>query len=38
MLCFPISFLFGMLCMTGYNLFSREWREILNRENRDPAA
>ena len=38
MLCFPISFLFGMLCMTGYNLFSREWREILNRENRDPTA
>ncbi len=38
MLCFPISFLFGMLCMTGYNLFSREWREILNRENRDSAA
>lgn len=32
MLCFPISFLFGMLCMTGYNLFSREWKGILSRE------
>ena len=31
MLCFPISFLFGMLCMIGYNLFSREWKEILSR-------
>ena len=29
MLCFPISFFFGMACMIGYNLLSREWKGIL---------
>ena len=31
MLCFPISFGFGMLCMIGYYLFSRQWKEIISR-------
>ena len=30
MLCFPISFGFGMLCMIGYYLFSRQWKEIIS--------
>ncbi len=29
MLCFPISFSFGLLCMIGYYIFSKQWREIL---------
>ncbi len=32
MLCFPVSFLFGMLCMIGYYLFSRRWKSIMSRE------
>lgn len=31
MLCFPISFGFGMLCMIGYYIFSPSWREIISR-------
>ena len=31
MLCFPISFSFGMLCMIGYYLFSKQWKEIISR-------
>ena len=31
MLCFPISFMFGMLCMVGYYLFSPTWKEIISR-------
>ena len=31
MLCFPIFFGFGMLCMIGYYLFSRQWKEIISR-------
>ena len=34
MLCFPISFFFGMCCMIGYVLFSKEFRAILNGEKR----
>ncbi len=33
MLCFPISFFFGMCCMIGYYAFSRKWKEILQRPN-----
>ena len=29
MLCFPISFSFGLLCMIGYYIFCKSWREIL---------
>ncbi len=35
MLCFPISFFFGMCCMIGYYTFSRKWKEILGRPNPD---
>ena len=31
MLCFPISFCFGMLCMIGYYLFSPSWKELIRR-------
>jgi Na+-driven multidrug efflux pump len=29
MLCFPVSFAFGMLCMIGYYIFSPAWRNII---------
>lgn len=29
MLCFPISFGFGMIMMIGYYVFSKKWREII---------
>ncbi|MBQ8030206.1 MAG: polysaccharide biosynthesis C-terminal domain-containing protein, partial [Butyrivibrio sp.] len=29
MFCFPVSFLFGMLCMIGYYLFSPAWKKII---------
>lgn len=29
MLCFPISFGFGMIMMIGYYMFSRKWKEII---------
>ncbi len=29
MLCFPISFSFGMVMMLGYYMFSKRWREII---------
>ena len=29
MLCFPISFSFGMIMMIGYYLFSKKWKEII---------
>ena len=32
MLCFPISFAFGMFCMIGYYVFSPTWKEIINRK------
>lgn len=28
MLCFPISFSFGMFCMLGYYAFSKKWKQI----------
>ena len=31
MLCFPISFAFGMLCMIGYYVFSPDFNEIISR-------
>lgn len=31
MLCFPISFTFGMLCMIGYYLFSPTWKDIIRK-------
>ncbi len=31
MLCFPISFVFGMICMIGYYIFSPSWKEIISR-------
>lgn len=30
MLCFPISFCFGMIMMIGYYTFSKKWKEIIN--------
>ncbi len=30
MLCFPISFFFGMCCMIGFVLFSRKWKKIIS--------
>ena len=29
MLSFPVSFMFGLLCMAGYYLFSKKWRAII---------
>ncbi|MCM1262950.1 MAG: MATE family efflux transporter [Butyrivibrio sp.] len=29
MLCFPISFSFGMIMMIGYYVFSKKWKEII---------
>jgi putative MATE family efflux protein len=29
MLCFPISFAFGMIMMVGYYIFSKKWKEII---------
>ena len=29
MLCFPISFSFGMIMMLGYYMFSKRWKEII---------
>ena len=29
MLCFPISFSFGMICMIGYYLFSPSWKAVM---------
>ena len=34
MVCFPISFLFGMLCMIGYYIFSPSWKEVMSRADR----
>ena len=31
MLSIPMSFAFGVLCMVGYYLFSREWKELISR-------
>ncbi len=33
MLCFPISFVFGMLGMIFYYLFSPKWKKVLRGEN-----
>lgn len=30
MLCYPMSFMFGMLCMIGFYIFSPKWKEIIN--------
>lgn len=32
MLCFPISFAFALICMIGYYLFSKSWKETINKE------
>ena len=31
MLCFPISFAFGMFCMIGYYIFSPAWKKIISK-------
>ena len=31
MLCFPISFTFGLICMLGYYIFSSTWKEIIKK-------
>lgn len=31
MLCFPISFFFGMVCMIGYYVFAPAWKEIIKK-------
>ncbi len=35
---FPISFGFGMLCMIGYYLFSRSWKELIAGGTRQMTA
>ena len=30
MLCFPISFCFGMIMMIGYYVFSKKWKDIIS--------
>lgn len=32
MICFPISFFFGMFCMMAYYLFSKKWKAVLAGE------
>ncbi|MCM1174294.1 MAG: MATE family efflux transporter [Blautia sp.] len=32
MLCFPISFAFGMFCMIGYYLFSPKWKAVIQQK------
>ena len=36
--CFPISFGFGMLCMIGYYLFCRSWKNLLSSGKEQMAA
>lgn len=36
MLCFPISFAFGMICMIGYYIFSPDFKEIIGRKDSQP--
>ena len=31
MLCFPVSFSFGMFCMIGYYLFSPSWKALMKQ-------
>lgn len=31
MLCFPISFSFGMICMVAYYIFSPSWKEVMEK-------
>jgi Na+-driven multidrug efflux pump len=31
MFCFPVSFLFGMICMIGYYIFSPAWKNIIEK-------
>ncbi len=31
MVCFPISFFFGMVCMLAYYVVSRNWRELMKK-------
>lgn len=40
MLCFPVSFAFGMICMIGYYIFSPDWKKIIAKadENRDSGT
>lgn len=33
MLCFPISFAFGMFCMIGYYLFSPKWKAVIQQKS-----
>ncbi len=35
MLCFPISFAFGMFSMIGYYAFSKEWKRIISKGHND---
>lgn len=32
MICFPISFFFGMFCMIGYYAFSKKWKSVIGQE------
>lgn len=32
MLCFPISFAFGMFCMLGYYIFSTKWKAVIQQK------
>ena len=36
MLCFPISFSFGMFAMIGYYLFSPAWKEVMRLAENKP--
>lgn len=31
MLCYPISFTFGLICMVSYYIFSPKWKELLQK-------
>lgn len=33
MLCYPVSFMFGMLCMFGYYIFAPKWKEVMELAN-----
>ena len=35
---FPLSFAFGMLCMIGYYIFSKDWRNLMHSDDPQHSA
>ncbi len=36
--CFPASFGFGMVCMIGYYLFNKEWKELMHSDQKEETG